>query len=112
MTIEQEDVIDAIGVNNDNTGVSLSVFDHLPWNEDHFLLLERKLQTYVHFIESGGLAIKYPASAGKNVIISIYCKYRPEGLAVRVLEAARTAALERGVGLEYKPIPTMGYADD
>jgi hypothetical protein len=55
MSVEQKDVIDAIGVNKESGEVVLTISDHLDWEDTsaHLLVLQDKINTYIAFIESG-----------------------------------------------------------
>ncbi|WP_158812519.1 DUF6572 domain-containing protein [Methylocapsa sp. S129] len=74
MTIEQLDVIDIVTINDAANEVRLFISDHLPWDVDegeHLLLLQSKLNLYLHVIESGQLYEQCPRSIGRDVIIEI-----------------------------------------
>ena len=74
MTIEQLDVIDFIATNQARTEVRLIISDHLPWDVDegeHLLLLQTKLNLYLHAIESGQVHEQFPQTIGKNIVIEI-----------------------------------------
>lgn len=74
MSIEQTDVIDFISVNELENEVVLTISDHLEWGQDasnHLFLLQKKINTYLSFIENGELQETYPDSSGRNIVISI-----------------------------------------
>lgn len=78
MSVDQTNVIDAIGVDSATGEVVLTIADHLEWTEsdnDHLLLLQEKLNTYLSFIESGEMLETYPDAKGRAVLIDIVCKY-------------------------------------
>jgi hypothetical protein len=77
MSIEQVNVVDAIGVDKETGQVFLTISDHLEWNDEHLLLLQEKLNLYISFVESGELLEAYPDSKGREVVISVVCKYPP-----------------------------------
>lgn len=84
MTIEQINEVDAIGIDNDSGRAVLTLVDHLDWSKlnDHLLLLQEKLNTYIRFIESGEITVSYPSAVGRPVLIDIVGKEAvpPEGL--------------------------------
>ena len=78
MSIKQTNVVDFIGIDNTTGDVVLTISDHLMWPEsdnEHFLLLQEKLNTYLSFIESGELLETYPNAEGRAVLIEVVCKY-------------------------------------
>ena len=54
MTVEQLDVIDLISTDLDCLGVTLTISDHLPRDEAHIVLLDKKLEGYRQFVEGAG----------------------------------------------------------
>jgi hypothetical protein len=78
MSVEQTNVIDAIGVDNQTGELVLTITDHLEWTEsdnEHRLLLQEKLNTYLRFVESGEILQTYPDSKERAVAIDVVCKY-------------------------------------
>ncbi len=78
MSIEQTKVIDFIGTDNKTGNINLGVSDHLDWKDpknEHLLILQEKINTYLAFIESGQLYEEYPSAKGKRVIIRVIGKY-------------------------------------
>src|SRR5574341_960328 len=78
MSVEQTNVVDAIGIDNATGDVVLTIADHLEWtgsDNKHFALLQAKLNTYLGFVESGEILERYPDAKGKNVLIDVVCKY-------------------------------------
>lgn len=112
MSVEQLDSIDAIGTNVATGQVAMTIMDDLRWNDEHLDTLEKKLATYVRFVEAGGLKDTYPTAEGKERFIRLWIKFRPDAKGVSFLEAARIALEKRGLGFEYGPIPDIGYSDD
>lgn len=77
MSVENNEVIDAISINKDNM-VVLTISDHLSWDvENHLQLLEAKLNSYIDTLETGNIYEAYPDAEGKEFEISIAFKYPP-----------------------------------
>ena len=60
MAIDNVKVIDGMGTNKGQDAIMLLLCDHLPWEGDkapkvvdHLLLLQKKINAYVAFLESG-----------------------------------------------------------
>lgn len=78
MSVEQTNVVDAIGVDNATGDVVLTITDHLEWSggdNEHLLLLQEKLNTYLSFVESGELLEAYPNAIGRAVFIDVVYKH-------------------------------------
>ncbi len=80
MSVDQTNVVDAIGMDTATGNVVLTITDHLEWtghDNDHLLLLQEKLNTYLSFVESGEILQTYPNAKDKTVLIDVVCKYPP-----------------------------------
>lgn len=105
MAIDQLDIIDFTVVPKERGEIWLAISDHLPWDEnedEHFLLLQEKLNKYMAFIESGEIANKVPESAGRPIVIKIFGKFSPSRVAEEFIERARGAVEEAGFRLEFE----------
>ena len=111
MSIEQTSVIDAIGTDKTSGKVHLTVADHWEWNTEHMLKLQEKLNTYFDFVESGEIYSTYPDAAGRDVVIDIILKHRPDNDAALFLEKVRSITEKAGIALHYGPM-SAGYARD
>ena len=104
--------MDAMGTDRITGEVVLTISDHLHWDEEHLVQLEKKLAAYVRFCESGQIVETNPDAATSKVAISIIAQHRPTDEAVQFLEEAAKAIAKRGLILRYGPIPTTGYVHD
>ncbi|MBY5520356.1 hypothetical protein HFO42_05630 [Rhizobium leguminosarum] len=80
MSLDQTNVVDAIGVDDATGELVLTITDHLEWtgsDKEHLLLLQEKLNTYLGFVESGEMLETYPDAKGRAVLIDVVCKYLP-----------------------------------
>ncbi|GIU52484.1 hypothetical protein TUM4438_45340 [Shewanella sairae] len=85
MTIMQEDVIDLFYVNEEENYISLIISDHLEWDEknEKLLLLQRKINTYLAYLESGQVYETNPESKDMNVYIALTSMYAPNEEALK-----------------------------
>ena len=113
MTVEQSDVIDRVAAARDGH-ILLAIFDHLPWVpfETHHALLLAKLNAYLEFIEGGQLVEDYPNSAGKELELRVFCKYRPSEEALAFFGRIAPEVELSNARLGYGPAVGMGYDDD
>ncbi len=82
MSVLEPDTIDIISTDKKGR-VVLTVTDHLPWDEEsHLLILQKKLNMYLAFVESGEVYEKYPDAKGRQILFKVNCKFQPgaEGL--------------------------------
>jgi len=112
MTIENISTVDAIGTDKVTGAVHLTITDHLPWDTDnHLHLLQKKINLYIGFIESGEIYATYPHAKGLSLVIDVYTKFRPTEDAVRFLKHAAAVTAHYGLSLRHIPF-TSNYADD
>lgn len=98
MSISQNNVIDAMGISNETGQVVLTISDHLRWGNEHLLMLQEKINLYLAFVESGELIEKYPDASGREVLISVVCKYPPDMAGTRFL--SKIGIIMEGAGLK------------
>jgi hypothetical protein len=102
MTIEQADVIDTIALNEAKGQAVLIISDHLPWDideDDHLLMLQTKINSYVDAIESGELFRKRPRTIGKHLAIQIAAKYSLSANGQKLVDAIKAHLLAFGLEL-------------
>ncbi|MFS8146339.1 DUF6572 domain-containing protein [Rhizobium sp. BR 249] len=103
MSVDQTDVVDAIGIDNVTGEVVLTITDHLDWtgNEGkHFLLLQEKLNTYLGFVESGEILETYPNAKDRAILIDIVGKYQLNEQAQAFY--AQVAQIVEGAGIKFR----------
>lgn len=110
MTVENFEVIDALGISKKSGEVVLTISDHLPWgtSSEHFEKLESKIGRYLDFIRSGQLLESVPDAANRQVRISVFCKHQPDDNAHKFLIAAGRQLAHYGVKLSFGELPD-GY---
>src|SRR5687768_1008837 len=96
MSVEQVSVVDIIGTSESTDAVYLTISDHLEWNDEHLLILQEKLNTYLAFVESGEIYTSFPDARGKKLVFEIVLKYRPNATALSFLHKAAAVVEEAG----------------
>ena len=101
MSVEQEKVIDAIGIDKGTGHIMLTISDHLDWRDSvrHQLTLQRKFNSYWAFVESGEILQQYPAARNRLVTFRVFFKHPPDTNAESFLDRARHFIEEAGFGL-------------
>ena len=95
---------DSIGVDN-NTGVcTLAIIDSLDWKkeEDHLILLQEKMNTYLRFIESGEIYLVYEPANGKELEIKIYFAHVLPSSCQEFIQYISSILSESGIQLAYQ----------
>ena len=87
MAVDKINVIDFISISPDDK-VVLTISDHLEWDEknEHLLILQNKINSYLDVIENGEIYNLYPDSIGKKFSILVYLKYSPNKIALDFFE--------------------------
>lgn len=103
MSIEQTEIIDFASIDEDSGDFLLTISDHLPWDRegDHLLLLQKKLNAYLSFIESGEILAKLPQARGRRIAINLVGKFPPSADAELFLERSRVAIEAAGFRLSF-----------
>ena len=101
MSIEQADVVDAIGIDTVTDEVVLTVTDHLDWLdlENHIFLIQEKLNAYLSFVESGEISESYPKANGRKIRVDLIGKYEIVREAEPYIEQMREVMKGAGVAL-------------
>ena len=99
MPVDNLETIDIVSTAEDGSTV-LIISDHLDWRDgDHLLTLQKKLNLYLRFIESGELFQRYPGAQGKKVGIEVVMLCEPDETAVEFLK--RAGAIIEGAGFRF-----------
>lgn len=71
MSIKQTRVVDWLGIEKGSENMSLMVVDDQDWTneQEHLLLLQEKLNTYLSFVESGEVFERLTEEVGCSVPI-------------------------------------------
>lgn len=77
MALEQTNVIDSIGIDNQTDRVVLSIIDGFDWQDEetHLCLLQEKINTYLAFLEGGEIYSSYPEAGGRKFEIQVLAQY-------------------------------------
>lgn len=78
MAVDDKNVIDIVSVNPGGKAV-LTISDHLEWDTDnnHLLILQDKINSYVDLLQSGRIYEIYPDLKNRNFVIQLVMKYLP-----------------------------------
>jgi hypothetical protein len=105
MTVEDIDKIDFVTGEQKSGDMVLTISDHLDWDEnegEHLLVLQNKLNTYLEFIESGQIYVKFPQAVGRKIVIQVMGKFPLSGEASKFYRLASKAIEDYGYSLRFK----------
>lgn len=102
MSLDDTQVIDAIGTETESGIVVLSIIDGWDWDEEiaHLEALQSKLNAYFEFVDSGQIIDAYPDATGRSLRIDIITKFPLPHRAEEFLEKATLAASRLDIGLQ------------
>jgi hypothetical protein len=104
MSVDQEEVVDAIADDKDSDKVLMFIMDHLPWDksvEQHAHKLREKINGYLSFVESGELVRSRPSAKDRKVAIRVIGKYPLNETAEKFYKLAAEKLSEVGFELKF-----------
>jgi hypothetical protein len=107
MTIENESVVDGLGLDPDTDEVVMLISDHLDWTDEarHFRCIEKKIGADLRFLQSGDISRSVPTAADKRICIEVVQQFDPTPGAREFLKLAADQLAESGVRLSCRLLP-------
>ena len=101
MSVEQTDVVDIISIDRQTGHVILTISDHLDWSDNvsHQMILQKKLNKYLAFVESGEILEQYPKAKNRPVAFRIVFQVPPDESGRAFIERARAVIESAGFTL-------------
>ncbi len=101
MSVEQTDMVDILGIDRETGHVVLTESDHLNWSDTvgHQTILQKKLNTYLAFVESGEILEQYPTAKDRPVAFRVVFQVPPDESGRALLARAREAIESAGFTL-------------
>jgi hypothetical protein len=109
MTVEDTNLIDIISTRPSGE-ICLTISDHLEWYQEHLLTLQKKINAYIRFIESGEIFSSYPDAKDRRFVIKVALLHKPNDLGSRFLDKAKEVITGAGFEFEYGP-SANGYEE-
>jgi len=80
VSVEQTDAVDILGIDRETGHVVLTISDHLDWSDSagHQTILQKKLNTYLAFVESGEILEQYPSAKNRPVAFRVVFQVPPD----------------------------------
>lgn len=97
MPVDDLKVVDIVSIDLDGN-VVLTISDHLEWDlkNEHILILQKKLNAYLSFIESGELYESYSNAKDRKIIIQLAIKYLPDETGRKFIQLVKEFLLGEG----------------
>lgn len=107
MSVEDIKVIDIISLDKEEKEVILTISDHLEWDNEneHLLILQDKLNTYLAAIEGGDLYVQYPKANKKSICIQIVALHSPNEDGLIFLQRTKEIIENAGYRFFFKQQP-------
>jgi hypothetical protein len=104
MTVEDTNVVDAVGTDRQSGAVVLTISDHLDWSDEttHLVTLQDKINAYLQLIESGQLERSYPDAKDREVRIEVVAKHEPSPEAESFFCEVEETLGEAGLGFRHR----------
>lgn len=106
-SLTDPNTIDMWGIPKSDSGtIILGIADHLEWDnktlqDKHLLALQRKINSYIAFIESGEVYSEIPAALGKSLVIRVYGKHEASEQGKLFFERVAELLRKVGIGFEF-----------
>ena len=96
MTIDETDVVDAIGVDAVSGKLVMTIADHLDWKEVplHLEALRDKFNAYLRAIQDGDLVSSYPDAEGRSIVIELVSRVALPEVGLKFLEHVKETATQ------------------
>ena len=113
MSVVDTDSIDAIGLDKKAKRIFLTIIDPLLWDSEnvHLFTLQEKINTYLHFVDSGELVKALPDGEGFDIAIELILKHMPTDEAISFFDQTMQLLFDRGIVFVFGPNKETGYAE-
>lgn len=109
MSVIQENEIDGMGIDDKNNTLVFLITDHLTWiveEYQHLKILQKKLNSYVKYIETKQYKSVYRSREFDNFRIEIVFKYKCTENCMKFLAAGRNQLKNRNIDIKYETVQT------
>ncbi|HYE25555.1 MAG TPA: DUF6572 domain-containing protein [Clostridia bacterium] len=109
MALEEIDRIDSVTIDRLTEEVVLAIDDGMDWSASgqHCNYLQRKINRYVAFVESGEMAEQYPELENRLVRIEVTMRHQPDEASTAFLMDAKSVLEDAGVRFRWAVLPVV-----
>jgi hypothetical protein len=110
MSVSETNVIDIIGIDRKTEDVVLTISDHLDWSDSiaHQQTLQKKLDRYLAFVQSGEIMESYPDAKNRRIAFLVIFKFPPDAAGQSFLTNVKTAIRSAGFGWSHEVFGASG----
>lgn len=103
MSVIDLDKVDGIGIHNDGTLLAMLISDHLDWRNEynHLTQLQKKINTYISFIESKQYEEIYPEQKFKSFQIEIHFQYEPIQICLKLIDTVNKQLQDKQIVVDF-----------
>ncbi len=93
--------MDMLGIDRETGHVVLTISDHLDWSDSagHQIILQKKLNRYLAFVESGEILEQYPNAKNRPVAFRVVFQVPPDDSGHAFIARARAVIESAGFTL-------------
>jgi len=104
MSLDNAEIVDAVGTATEDGTVVLSIIDGWDWNNEqrHLLALQEKLNAYFGFVESGQIYEAYPEASGQALRIDVVSKFPIPEAGLAFLKKASAVAAQLNMTVAHR----------
>ena len=104
MSLENTEIIDALGADASNGQIVLTIIDDWNWEDQraHLRALQSKINAYLAFVESNQIAEVEPTWRDKGARLEVIFKHSPSQDAIALLKTAEFVARPLDLNVSYR----------
>ncbi len=104
MSLDNADIVDAVGIEVEDGTVVLSIIDGWDWADErgHLCALQDKLNAYFGFVETGQVYETYPEASGQPLRIDIVSKFPIPETSLSFLQKVSAVAAKLNMTVTYR----------
>ena len=110
MAIDNLNTVDAVGIDPESGHAVIVIQDQMDWSDPaaHFRALQKKISSYVAFIQNGQHEVTAIHAKGRPPRSGIVMLFEPPASAVAILAGVGDELAKVGIDFGYGPLPE-GY---
>ena len=110
MALDNPNTVDAVGIDPESGHAVLVIQEQMDWSDPaaHLRALQKKISSYVAFIQNGQLEVTAIHAKGRPPRIGIVMLFEPPASAVAILAGVGDELAKVGIDFGYGPLPE-GY---
>lgn len=102
MSVIDTDKVDGIGISRDGQKLVLLITDHLDWSNEyeHLIQLQKKLNSYIAFLESQQYEGIYPDGKFSSFCIEVHFMYEPTANCFKFIDVVKKQLADQNISID------------